>query len=114
MQFFIRYGKIISLLILAVVTILSLIPLPELPEVPGKDKTHHLLAYMSVALPISITKPKSLWVFIFGFFLWSGSIELIQPYVNRHRDLLDLAANTTGLLIGWLLAQLTRSRIKHR
>jgi len=32
--------------------------------------------------------------------LWSGAIELIQPYVNRYGEWLDLAANVAGVAIG--------------
>jgi hypothetical protein len=33
-------------------------------------------------------------------------IELIQPYVNRHADWLDMLANTSGIILGALLAHL--------
>ncbi len=39
------------------------------------------------------------------FFCWSGAIELIQPYVNRYGEWLDLAANTGGLISGFIVAR---------
>ncbi len=40
------------------------------------------------------------------FFCWSGAIELIQPYVNRFGEWLDLAANTGGLISGFIIARI--------
>ncbi len=102
----------ITLLILISITVLSLIPLPELP-LPGSDKTHHLLAYAALMCPAFL----SIYKFRFwltGFFLiWSGAIELLQPYVNRYCEFEDLLANGAGLLIGavvgWALRGVARS-----
>ncbi|MCU0356920.1 MAG: hypothetical protein MUE95_05020 [Cyclobacteriaceae bacterium] len=94
-----------SLLLIAI-TALSLFPLPELPKVPGNDKTHHLLAYATLAFPVSYVKPKHyLWV-LFSFLLWSGLIEMIQPYVNRYGEWLDLLANGCGIIIGFLVGRI--------
>jgi VanZ family protein len=40
------------------------------------------------------------------FILCGGLIELIQPYVNRHGEWLDMLANTSGVILGALLAHL--------
>ena len=40
------------------------------------------------------------------FICWSGAIELIQPFVNRYGEFQDLAANITGLVCGFLAANL--------
>jgi len=95
----------ISIAILAIVTIASLIPLPILPEVPGSDKTHHLVSYALIALPVSLVKPKYWWAFLLFVVVWSGLIELIQPFVNRYGEWLDLAANTVGVIIGYIIGQ---------
>ena len=85
---------------LAIVTVASLTPLPALPDVPGTDKMHHVIAYALIALPVSIVRPKFWWRFLMGVFLWSGAIELIQPYVNRYGEWLDLLANFSGVFVG--------------
>lgn len=83
----------------------SLFPLSELPPIPGSDKTHHLIAYAVLAFPLSIARPRS-WIWgLFGFLLFSGAIELVQPYVNRYGEWADLFANGLGLLIGAIAAQ---------
>ena len=40
-------------------------------------------------------------VFFIGY---SGLIELIQPYVNRYGEWLDMLANTAGVVCGVALA----------
>jgi len=103
---------IISALLLALITLLSLTPLPHLPAVPGSDKIHHLLSYGALFFPVALAKPKG-WIWIgLVFFFWSGVIELIQPYVNRYGELLDLLANGLGLLCGFVNALLTNKVIK--
>lgn len=99
-----RYWLALSLITLAAITILSLTPLPALPQVPGSDKTHHFVAYAALMFPTALRRPQYALMITLGFAGWSGSIELIQPYVNRYGEWLDLAANCGGLLCGWLLA----------
>ena len=101
------YWVAITLSTLAVITTLSLYPLESLPSVPGSDKTHHFIAYAALMFPVALRKP-NYWPFIGLFFIfWSGGIELIQPYVNRYGEWLDMAANVTGIACGLLLVQLT-------
>ncbi|MDW6004317.1 VanZ family protein [Vibrio mangrovi] len=101
-----KYWSVITLLILISITVLSLWPLATLPEVPGTDKMHHLIAYAALMFPVAFRQPRG-WMLIGIFFLaYSGGIELIQPYVNRYGEWLDLAANAGGLTCGWLIAML--------
>lgn len=50
-------------------------------------------------------------LFIVGFLVCSGVIELVQPYVNRYGEWLDLGANGLGLVVGILTASFARSMI---
>ncbi len=93
--------KSTTIFLLLVITLLSLYPLPELPEFSGTDKTHHLVAYFILALPAGLRKPQKWALFIFLFILYGGVIEMIQPYVNRYGEWLDIFANTIGVLIGF-------------
>jgi VanZ family protein len=105
-----RYWLSITLFTLTVITILSLSPLEELPPVPGQDKTHHFIAYAALMFPSALRKqkPKSTILITLFFIACSGAIELIQPYVNRYGEWLDLIANIAGLGCGFLLAQSTK------
>ena len=102
----------ITLFTLAAITILSLWPHERLPPVPGTDKTHHLIGYALLMLPTALRKPNK-WVLIGLFFIaYSGLIELLQPYVNRYGDWLDMAANATGVLFGLVVAEIFRFTLK--
>ncbi len=98
----------ITIVLLASITTLSLWPAAYLPEVPGTDKTHHFIAYAALIFPAALRKPKHYLVFVIIFIAFSGMIELIQPYVNRYGEWLDMLANTAGLVCGWLLAKVLR------
>lgn len=103
-----RFWLAITLLILLAITLLSLWPASGLPTVPGTDKTHHFIAYAGLMFPVALRQPKY-WIFIGIFFIgWSGAIELIQPYVNRYGEWLDMLANSSGLLCGVLLAWMAK------
>lgn len=106
----------ITLFILLAITTLSLWPVESLPKVAGSDKTHHFISYAALVFAVALKKPKHwLWITLAlaGF---SGIIELIQPYVNRYGEWLDLFANIIGLICGILLARvvelLNTSKIK--
>ncbi len=97
-----RYALHLTFLFMAVITWLSLYPV-EFPEMPGNDKTSHFIAYAACVLPVSFARPKTLYLILLAVLVWSGLMELIQPYVNRYADWLDLAANAGGIVIGFLM-----------
>ena len=103
-----QYWAALTLLALAGITVGSLMPLAEIPLLPGGDKTHHLAGYAVLAFCTALRRPKYWLYLVLGFALWSGAIELIQPYVNRYGEWQDLVANCVGLLLGICLAQLAR------
>lgn len=100
---------LLTALIVTAITILSLYPLDNLPSVPGTDKTHHFIAYGALAFPVALARPEKWLLFILGFLVYSGVIELVQPYVNRYGEWLDLGANGLGLFVGILIASFVRS-----
>jgi hypothetical protein len=91
---------------LVAITTLSLWPLGSLPSVPGTDKTHHFIAYAALMFPTALRKPDRWMLFGLSFIAYSGAIELVQPYVNRYGEWLDMAANIAGLACGLILAEL--------
>jgi NhaP-type Na+/H+ or K+/H+ antiporter len=106
-----------TLTILVAITLLSLWPLDELLPVPGTDKTHHLVAYALLMLPTALRKPDNWILFGILFICYSGAIELLQPYVNRYGEWMDMLANTGGVICGVIVAELidffTSSRQKN-
>ena len=73
---------------------------------PGNDKTMHLIAYAVLAFPVSIIKPKKYIYYLLFYGIWSGIIEIFQPYVNRYGEWEDLYANCTGLFLGYVVGLL--------
>jgi VanZ family protein len=107
-----RYWLTITLFLLVVIAAASLWPVAHLPPVPGSDKTHHFIAYAALMLPTALKKPRY-WLAIALFFIFfSAAIELIQPYVNRYGEWLDLLANAGGVICGMIIAKLISAFIK--
>jgi len=100
-----QFWQAITVIILILITVGSLFPVEHLPAAPGSDKTHHFIAYCALMLPVALRRPKYWLAFALFFILWSGLIELIQPYVNRYGEWLDMLANTGGVLLAIIIAQ---------
>ncbi len=95
---------VLTLLSLMAITISSLWPADQLPPVPGSDKLHHVIAYSILMFPAALRRPNK-WVYFGLFFIaYSGGIELVQPYVNRYGEWLDLLANSTGVVCAVVIA----------
>jgi len=103
-----QYWRQITVLTLALITVLSLTPLAHLPDAPGSDKTHHLVAYFALALPVAMRGGPKWLLLLPVFILWSGAIELIQPFVNRYGEWYDLVANSVGVGLGALAGEILR------
>ena len=100
LSWLVAHWRLVSGSLLALITILSLVPLPELPPAGGSDKLHHFVAYASVTIPIALSQNRNWWRLTLLVVVWSGLIELLQPYVNRQGEWLDLLANAGGVLLG--------------
>lgn len=105
-HFISTHWLIITAGIISSINVLSLAPLDELPATPGSDKLHHLIAYAVLVIPLVFRKPKYWWFIVILFLGYSGLIELIQPYVNRYGEWLDMAANSLGIFCGLFIAEL--------
>ena len=101
--FFYENWKIYTSLIFIIITFLSLYPLQEQPSVPGSDKIHHLIAYSALAIGVGLRRPSNYVLIIILFSFYSGLIEIIQPYVNRFREIEDFLFNNLGIFIGLIL-----------
>ena len=101
--FFYENWKIYTSLIFIIITFLSLYPLQEQLSVPGSDKIHHLIAYSALTICVGLRRPSNYVLIIILFSLYSGLIEIIQPYLNRFREVEDFLFNNLGILIGLTL-----------
>ena len=101
--FFYENWKIYTYLIFIIITFLSLYPLQEQPSIPGSDKIYHLIAYSALAICVGLRRPSNYVLIIIFFSFYSGLIEIIQPYVNRFREIEDFLFNNLGIFIGLTL-----------
>ena len=104
-NFICKFWRSITLATLALITVTSLLPAEHLPAAPGSDKTHHFIAYCALMLPTALRRPRYWFALALLFIIWSGLIEIIQPYVNRYGEWLDLLANTGGIVLAIIVAQ---------
>lgn len=69
------------------------------------DKLLHFVAYGVMVLPVSLDRIfPQLLVFVIAF-IYGGGIELVQPFWGREADIMDLWANTAGIIFGILIAR---------
>ncbi len=109
-----RFWRPTTIFLLLIILFLSLYPLPQLPIMgKGADKLYHFIAYLILVAPLGYTQPKYTLLYLLLMISLGGTIELIQPYVNRHGEWLDFLANTLGIFTGFSLARLVAKFIKN-
>ena len=94
---------------LLVVTIiyLSLATVPVETGIEGGDKLGHLLAYgvLMAWWAQLYADPSQRWRLAVSFVALGITMEFAQGLTpNRYPELLDVVANTSGVLLGWLIA----------
>ena len=73
---------------------------------PGSDKLKHFLAFGVFVFPVCLFRSKWSWLICLSGVFYGGLIEIIQPYVNRYREMGDFWANTGGVVTGFLIARM--------
>ncbi len=76
-------------------------------DIPQQDKWGHLIAYGGLMgwFTLVFRSGRSRLFYFLGFAVMGGVLELIQGTLpHRQASLADLAANITGLSLGWWLA----------
>ena len=122
-SFKIKYGMIqylkkypLTWLTIAIILYLSFFkpPQTDMEVIPGIDKLAHICMYGGLCFILwieylrthsAIHRKRIITGGILLPIAFSGSIELAQSYLTEHRggDWLDLAANTTGVLLAALV-----------
>ena len=109
-----RFWRLKTIFLLLTILFLSLYPLPQLSIMKeGADKFYHFIAYLLFAVPLGYAQPKYSLLYILVMIALSGTIELIQPYVNRHGEWLDFLANTLGIFVGFFFGRVVAKFIKN-
>ena len=98
----------VTFAIMIAIALGTLMPAPQLPELLGNDKAIHLLAFALLALPLSLRPRMKGWKIALASLAFGASIELIQPFVNRSGEWLDLGADAVGIVLGLAIGQILR------
>ena len=114
-----RYIPLLAKITLAVycalIIYLCLIPISEAPPVKIWDKAAHALAYMGfTSIAVFCThNTKHFYYYLLAFIFFGIGIEVAQNMTTyRSFSYLDMLANTTGVMIGFVLAWITNKVIK--
>ncbi|MBN2533851.1 MAG: VanZ family protein [Spirochaetales bacterium] len=115
-----KVSKIFFLFIALSILVLSLIPVPQVEFVQFSDKITHIIAYGLLAC-----------FFVFAFSsgnihfrllslisitactFYGGIIEILQSFVQRSPEFMDLVADFTGSVIGTIIATIVMFIRKH-
>ena len=109
-----RIAVLLTCFIALLIGALTLIPLPVPQGVPGNDKTHHVIAFAVLMLPLAILSPRALIWLLPAAIAYGGLIEIIQPYAGRFREWQDFQADVVGVLIGVALGLAIRRLVPAR
>jgi VanZ family protein len=91
--------------LLALVVYLSVTPSPPGPSIPGADKAGHFIAYFTLMIWfLQLYRASGWWRLALSFFLLGVALEAVQGLGTiRTPDLWDVAWNTLGVLVAWML-----------
>jgi len=95
----VAYG--LAAVLAAIIAVLTLLPQALPSSASGSiDKVYHFIAFAGLVLPVAALWPRGLVWMIPAALLFGTGIEIIQPFVNRSRELADFMANGAGILAG--------------
>lgn len=94
-----------------VLTYACLMPHPPQVGISYFDKVEHFLAYLILAAWFAEVLPTRPWQVFTGLVLFGLLIEVAQSMTGyRHPNVMDLVADTVGVVAGMLLARLGAMR----
>lgn len=102
-----RTWLIFGWLLIAAAVFFSLMPAAQLPKTGIGDKFEHSIAYAVLSLWFAGLYHRSRYLVIgIGLFIMGVGIEVAQGamHVGRQADYRDVIANTSGIVIGLVLA----------
>ena len=112
MRYSIWWYGIGALLLLAVI-VSSLVPVPRIESAPN-DKLIHFLLYLVPMAWFGQLRLRRHWLAL-GFILLGFLLELIQGQTRyRTFEWLDVVANSTGVIVAWLLVTTPMGQVLRR
>jgi VanZ family protein len=106
-------GSTVTIILFVIITLLSFAPI-QLRGSFGPidiDKAYHFVAYLCLALPLPILRPRlTIWV-VLGIMTYGGFIELVQYLFGRESSWGDFIANAIGAIVGAMIANFLGLRL---
>jgi VanZ family protein len=104
-----RYAHVWTILggiLLAIILVLALVPEPGQLPINYNDKFAHALAFLALMVWFSgVVEVRRLPMLAICLAAYGVLIELLQGLTaTRQPELLDLAADIAGILLGWILS----------
>lgn len=95
-----------TLVIVVVIAYLSLAPKPTVTA--SNDKLGHFLAYATLCVfclrSLKLERKRSVLYILLGVMSYGALMEIAQFFIpGRHFSEMDLVANASGALAGWIL-----------
>jgi len=102
-------------LLVALVVYVSLIPALPSVDITAADKVAHVFAYATLTLWFLQLYPADRRaMLVIGFIMMGIALEFLQELTaSRSFEYADIAANTGGVVLGWLLAKTRLSNTLH-
>lgn len=102
-------------LLIALVVYLSLVPALPSIDIAAADKVAHVFAYATLTLWFLQLYPADRRaMLVIGFIMMGIALEFLQELTaSRSFEYVDIAANTGGVVLGWLLAKTRLSNTLH-
>ena len=102
-------------LLVALVVYLSLVPALPSIDITAADKVAHVFAYATLTLWFLQLYPADRRaMLVIGFIMMGVALEFLQELTaSRSFEYADIAANTGGVVLGWLLAKTRLSNTLH-
>jgi VanZ family protein len=97
--------------------VLSLIPPESGVELGDHDKWNHFIAYSILALNWTFlkTNQKVFWLGLGACFIYGLLLEFLQGFIpGRESSLMDVLANTGGIVIGSAIGHIVKSSSRKR
>lgn len=99
---------VITIILSVVIIFFSFFSVTSHSMIQSTDKYLHAAAYFFLSFSASLRKPTN-YILIFIYFVFFGIvIELVQPYFNRYFELLDILANSLGIILAITFAGFLR------